>query len=405
MITKSEVNFSKLRFHSTKETLTDIMTTMFKQEKGVFLRFGDGDLNLALGIDDSFQQTNVNLQTEMKEAFAITGKNVLKALPFHCNELHTLEVGMGDHVHEIPLEAAIRFLNTADSLWSEPITDVYSPVALHHMASNNPTECITFLRYLKMHPCILIGNQNIPLEIRNLLFGENCLFVPTPDINAYVDIDRIEKEALLANQKISSYKIIITSMGCSGRILQKRLWHKIDDAFFFDFGSLMDALCRWNTRMWIYYSGFNVDAFLALLNPNTRTFSLSEMEKNMFTKLHEIYFDTTSSTNSPYYHIRLGLALLGEGKYLQAAEEFEQAIALSYNSPRVQECLEFSKKQILLQQEEIHQLHEQIRHLHELNTQYKYERQLFIQNSNNIYENILHLLTLNKHIESNISNQ
>lgn len=395
IITKTDIDFSGLRFHSTGQTLTDIMTIIFKQEKGVYLRFGDGDLNLALGTDDSFQQADTNLQTEMKEAFTIVGKNVLKALPLHCNELNTLEYGMGEHVHEISYEAVMRFLNTAASLWPEPITDVYSPVALHHTASNHPKECIAFLEYLKAHSCILIGNKNIPSEIRTLLFGDNCIFVPTPDVNAFEEIDRIEKDALLANQQINGYKIIITSMGCSGRILQKRLWHKINDAFFFDFGSLMDALCGWNTRMWIHYSGFNLDAFLALMNPNTRAFSLSEIEKNMFAKLHNTYFDTRSNTLSPYYHMQSGLALLGEGKYIQASKEFKQAINLNCHSPRAQECLQFSRTQMFLQQEQAHQLQEQMHRLQELNTQYEHERRFLIQTHNQMYEYILHLQSLN----------
>ena len=33
--------------------------------------------------------------------------------------------------------------------------------------------------------------------------------------------------------------------------MQKRLWYKLDNVFLFDFGSLIDALCDWNTREWI----------------------------------------------------------------------------------------------------------------------------------------------------------
>ena len=51
-------------------------------------------------------------------------------------------------------------------------------------------------------------------------------------------------------------------MGCSGRVLQKRLYNNHDNIFVFDFGSLMDALCGWNTRAWIELTNFDKDKIL-----------------------------------------------------------------------------------------------------------------------------------------------
>ena len=262
----ASMNLARLRFHKSIETLKTIELIISKGEKGAYLRFGDGDINLAFGEHDSFQDANNNLKREMQEAFALKGRNVLKTLPINCKELGTLEPGMGFGMHEIPYDKAVRWLNKVQSLWPEPITDVYSTAALHHASTQFPEECIKFLKFLKQYPCILVGNQHIPKEMRNLLFGENCLFVPTPDKQSYNSIDSIEQETLHAAEQIEGYKVIITSMGCSGRALQKRLWYKIDNAFLFDFGSLMDALCGWETRVWMAYAHFNRKTFLKLYN-------------------------------------------------------------------------------------------------------------------------------------------
>ena len=41
-------------FYSTKETLDKIEEIISNKKKGVYLRFGDGDLNLAMNISESY---------------------------------------------------------------------------------------------------------------------------------------------------------------------------------------------------------------------------------------------------------------------------------------------------------------------------------------------------------------
>ena len=59
-------------------------------------------------------------------------------------------------------------------------------------------------------------------------------------------------------------------MGCAGRILQKRLWHKLDNVFLFDFGSLIDAICGWKTRAWIKLTHFDSEAFIKKLSQDVK---------------------------------------------------------------------------------------------------------------------------------------
>ncbi len=255
-----------IEIHSSAETLYKISEIISKKEKGAYLRFGDGDLLLAHGQEDCCQATTSLLKDEMTEALALNHPNILKCLPLHCAELKGLEEGMFEGNHLRSLEDCLLMLNLAEPMWGAEIDEIYSPTALAHAVTANLNLCIDFLKFLKRSQCcLLVGNAEISPYIRNLLFGPQCQFVATPSRNAYNEIDRIEQECLAKLQQASGYKIIITSMGCSGRALQKRLWNRLDDIFLFDFGSLMDAICGINTRHWMVVTHFNFGDFFRKL--------------------------------------------------------------------------------------------------------------------------------------------
>ena len=202
----------------------------------------------------------------MREALALNGPTILKTLPLYCKEFKGYEPGMFPGNHESSYQWCLDILNKVSPFWNCAMQDVYSHAALHFAATQYPDYSIDFLKFLKKSNCyIFIGNKNIPKDIIETLFGPNCIFMPTPSEQSYNDIDRIENECLEKIDKNSDYKVIITAMGCSGRILQKRLWQKLGNVFLFDFGSLMDALCGWNTRAWIELTKFDADKFIANL--------------------------------------------------------------------------------------------------------------------------------------------
>ena len=258
--------FSQLVFHRTSETLEKITEIIKNKQKGAYLRFGDGDITLALGQGELLQGANIRLKNEMQQALSLNGPTILKTLPLYCRELNGFERGMFPGNHEAPYAWCLDILHKAKPLWGSKITDVYSHAALHFAACENPALAINFLKFLKDSSCcMLIGNKDIPVHIRDLLFGPQCIFVATPPSQSYNEIDRIEQECLQKFPKNNEYKIIVTAMGCSGRALQKRLWYKLENVFLFDFGSLLDALCGWNTRAWIELTKFDEKVFLAQL--------------------------------------------------------------------------------------------------------------------------------------------
>lgn len=264
--------FECLKFHKTKETLLKIQEIISSKQKGAYLRFGDGDLELAHGQRDLLQYADHTLQREMQEALALNGPTVLKTLPLYCPELGGHEPGMFPGNHEAPYEWCVNILRKAKPLWDNEFRDVYSHVALHFAASQMPDVCIDFLKFLKKSNCtVFIGNKNVPKAIRDMLFGPDCVFIPTPPTNSYAEIDRIENETLKVAGLSDKYQIIVTAMGCSGRPLQKRLWNKLNNIFLFDFGSLMDALCGWNTRAWIELTKFDEKKLIEALTEGSQS--------------------------------------------------------------------------------------------------------------------------------------
>ncbi|MFZ5953845.1 MAG: GT-D fold domain-containing glycosyltransferase [Candidatus Dependentiae bacterium] len=257
-----------LIFHGTQETLQEIKNIIENKQSGCYLRFGDGDLNLAYGMNELCQLQNAHLQHEMQEAFSLNHKTIIKTLPLHCKEFGGLEKHMFPGNHEVGYEQACQFVARAQPLWGQEITDIYSPVALAYTATYNVDICLDFLKFLKSQNCLLlIGNECIPNTIIKLLFGNQTIFIPTPAVNAYSSINEIEEQAQkILREQDDTYKIVVLSMGCSGRILTKRLWKSRKNIFIFDFGSLMDALCGWNTRAWIELTQFDKNQILIPLN-------------------------------------------------------------------------------------------------------------------------------------------
>lgn len=241
-----------LKYYTAKETLNKIVGLISSKQKGAYLRFGDGEFALAKGRNWGKQQLIKGIELEMRKAMSLNGPTILKSIPMNCKKLNTNEKGMSPGTHERSYDVTLKFLRDIAQFWGKPIKNVYSPVALHHVAVTDHDYCLEFLQFLKSHnSCILIGNENIPKHITTMLFGSHCMFIPTPPKHPYKIIDSVEQKCLEVAKKDNEYKVIIFAAGTLSKMLQKRLWYKLDNVFLFDFGSLIDALCDWNTREWI----------------------------------------------------------------------------------------------------------------------------------------------------------
>jgi len=327
-------------YHESRETIEKIAAIIQKKEKGAYLRFGDGDLYIAVGKNDILQGGSKKLQYEMCEAFKINEPNVVKALPLHVEEI-SKDAKIMCRGMKRKTELITFLLLYAQKLWGTELTDVYSSWAIPFLAVYQPELCINFLKLLKENNCyLLVGNKNIPEQVREVLFGAECKFVPTPSQNAYDQIDSIEKACLEQIPNDGTYKIIITSMGCAGRVLQKRLWNKLDNIFLFDFGSLMDALCGQAkyVRMWIRYANFDGKSFFKKLIQANNPPCLARVKK-ILTLLQTQSIGLVKG----WLHADFDTSM---GKYTKIYGNYYQQF-LEQQGPKSHPCIDMTNNQVL----------------------------------------------------------
>lgn len=139
--------FRNIRFYGTEQTLDKIAEIIIAQKKGMWLPFGDGDINFANEMGDLNQHVSLRLQNEMREALALNGPTILKTLSLHCAALGFKEEGMYQGNQEVDLPWCIKHTQRAAVFWGQEIIDVYSPMALCFTATQHPDRCIEFLRF------------------------------------------------------------------------------------------------------------------------------------------------------------------------------------------------------------------------------------------------------------------
>lgn len=248
---KKEFLIQNVKIKSSIETLRDIQNTIFNKQKGAYMRFGDGDLFLMLGIDDMLHKAIKKMATEMKEAIKLKKGVLHKGFPFH-SKLFGYEKGMVENMHLVSDKDALKFIATTYPLID--INNIYTSFALHYLATFNQEACVQFLLFLRSTNPIFVGNKSLTPELLKKLFSD--IHIKTPISNSYLEIDRIEKELILElNKKKNEFQVIVVAMGCPGRILQKRILKKGFNVYLFDFGSLLDAFNNENTRLWIDLAG------------------------------------------------------------------------------------------------------------------------------------------------------
>lgn len=250
-----------IRFHGSVETLAAIENLVSSETKGVYLRFGDGDVNLACGMDDLMQLSEPSLAFELQDAFSLFGPTVLKTLPLYCAKYGGLESGMFPGNHECPENWCDDIVRKAQTYWG-PMVDVYSHVALTHTACVDPDRAVKFLKLISAFKTVFIGNENVPERLIHRIFPHCSEIFPTPAKNAYSCIGKQYDGWKSHIQENRVFTLVVTCMGCSGRVVEKKIYKDLNNVFIFDFGSLMDSLCGWDTRAWMNLSGFKAKDFL-----------------------------------------------------------------------------------------------------------------------------------------------
>ncbi len=241
----------KVHILSSIDTIESIKSAIEMKIAGAYMRFGDGDILLMLGVDDCLHKANLQMAKEMKEAMSLNFGAIHKGVSIH-SKLFGFEEGMKDGVHLISDNHALKYLSVTYRFLD--LKRIFSPVALHQLATSYPTQCKSFLRFLKSTNPIFVGNEKIGTDLIEKLFGG--IHVKTPSRDSYSEIDRIEDELIkVLKTKGNEFQVVVVAMGCPGRILQKRILKKGYNVYLFDFGSLLDAFNEDKTRAWVRLTG------------------------------------------------------------------------------------------------------------------------------------------------------
>jgi len=252
-----------VRIQDPYTTLKEVQRCISEKIPGIYLRFGDGDVNIIRGKPTIAEQSSPKFAEEMREAFALYGEGIIKCLMIHSNKFGKMpEMRPGEHemdsgMAEAELKRCFEYFIGCR---------IYSHAALSYTAVYDRVFTLQFLKFLKSTHPLLVGNQDLSPRVAEQLFGRRS-FIGTPSRDAYRDMDRIQKEVVtLLREQTPEFKVCVLSMGCAGRVLAKRIYLEKMPVFFFDFGSLMDAFCGNHSRAWIEMANLPQGYWEQLLN-------------------------------------------------------------------------------------------------------------------------------------------
>lgn len=240
-------------------TIDRLISIIESRLRGGYLRFGDGDVNLMYNMDDSYQKSSKKISKEMRETFLLNDNNILKCLSLHSNKYGFSEK-MEFGVFKLKDKGADFILKSTYKYFIGQ--QIFSPVALSYSILFDKEYALYFLQIIKKNRPIIICNKNNSIILLKKLFDFSDI-IYVSEKNSYDNIDEAEKKLIKSiNNSKKDYNLIIIAMGCSGRILNKRiLKNKELNVFCLDFGSVLDILNGEKTRAWMNYKDLSEDYF------------------------------------------------------------------------------------------------------------------------------------------------
>jgi hypothetical protein len=239
-------------------TVNVILDFIKNKKPGMYLRFGDGDFNLAQNLDDLLAKANNNIKEMMLQSMSIRDDRVLMCIPHHCKEINTLEEGMYPGNHEYPYHYIERFLRILKRKTNNLPNKIYTNVALSYCSVYYPDLVVELHKKIKNYNVIYIGNYIYSDDFLKKLFGENINRINTNSNNAFENLNFVMNELnKLIQEKFKNfeYYVIIIASGCASRafssVIYSNLFINNPNFFLFDYGSLLDYLYGLNTRAYM----------------------------------------------------------------------------------------------------------------------------------------------------------
>jgi hypothetical protein len=247
-----------IQFVSCRETLQRVLSDIRSKRPGFYLRFGDGDYNLANGENDMLATATPSLQYWMRRAMSLSGESILLCMPHHCRELGTVEEGMCGGNHEVPISYIQKFIGTLYSLHQSLPKTIYTNVALGYCASHEPELVLEVHRELKKQYVLYIGNEMYSNDFLQKLFGAQVDTIYMNQRDAYFQHEHLFSNfERLYQEKYSflDYFVVIMASGCAGRAfsaeLHDRYFPRKQNFYVFDYGSLLDYLWGYKSRAYM----------------------------------------------------------------------------------------------------------------------------------------------------------
>ena len=241
-----------IQFVNCMDTLKKIVSYISNKSPGIYLRFGDGDFNLAENKDELLATANPELQKLILNSMSIRDDRVMICIPHHCKDNSTLEPGMYPGNHEYPYEYIQRFLSILSKTQPLP-SEIYTNIALSYGSVYFPDMVIQLHKEIQKFPVIFIGNNLYDHAFLNKLFGK-VVRINTPPNNAFHSFNDVFSQLDILIQNYNDYFVIILAAGCASRAFVSSIYPYFvqnPNFFVFDYGSLLDYLYGLNTRAYM----------------------------------------------------------------------------------------------------------------------------------------------------------
>jgi hypothetical protein len=260
---------------STQDTYDSLLQLMSQKKRLFYSRFGDGDIYIMMGRDQSNQTVSESLKMEMIESFSIEDPDFLKGIAVnHPNEKGMI-VGLFARYPDNP--EMVSFLHNqfpkTDNLCFE------NPVFLHYMSVFKPKQVNLFLeKVIRPKRKMFIGR--IPKNKIETIVGPVDVYIETPAKNAY---DTIDSWYPLIEKHIKEVDLVIPAAGMSTRVINKRLWESNVEVQSFDIGSIVDIANDFESRKWIRLAGHRVKRHI-IINPKSSKHNSNQSNLNYILK-------------------------------------------------------------------------------------------------------------------------
>jgi hypothetical protein len=245
-------------FVNCLNTVNIIFDFISNKKPGMYLRFGDGDFNLAENKSELLASANPEIAELMLRAMSIRDERVLICIPHHCKQIDTLEDGMYPGNHEYTIDYIVRFINILKSRTQTLPKLIYTNVALSYCSVHFPDTIINIHKEIKKYNVIYIGNYLYSDIFLQKLFGDNVTRINTNSNNAFNQKTLVFNELTrLMAERFNKYDyyIIVIAAGCASRAFSSLIYDTYfvnnPNFFLFDYGSLLDYLYGLNTRAYM----------------------------------------------------------------------------------------------------------------------------------------------------------